>query len=179
MRKLNAIISGLLLLVLLLHGVTGSFVLLGVSNIQGKPLAMGSVGLTAVHTVLSAILTFRTIRAGMKSGVWYWRQNGWFWIRRLSGVAVLILIFCHIGLFGGADGGQYRLFEFTTVKLAVQLSFISALSLHVFTNVRPLLASLGVIGYKERRIDLFLIGSVLLLFFIGATVFYYIGWQFL
>mgnify|MGYP000116885125 CR=1 FL=1 len=42
-----------------------------------------------------------------------------------------------------------------------------------------LLVSLGIISYKERRGDIYLILSVLLLFIAGAVIFYYIGWQYL
>lgn len=48
-----------------------------------------------------------------------------------------------------------------------------------FINIRPLLVSLGIISYKERRGDIYLILSVLLLFIAGAVIFYYIGWQYL
>jgi hypothetical protein len=42
-----------------------------------------------------------------------------------------------------------------------------------------LLVSLGIISYKERRSDIYLILSVLLLFIAGAVILYYIGWQYL
>lgn len=48
-----------------------------------------------------------------------------------------------------------------------------------FINIRPLLVSLGIISYKERRSDIYLILSVLLLFIAGAVILYYIGWQYL
>ena len=96
-----------------------------------------------------------------------------------SGLAILILLFFHIGLFGKVQNGTYILFPFTTVKMVTQLLFVAAIFVHIFINIRPLLVSLGIISYKERRGDIYLILSVLLLFIAGAVIFYYIGWQYL
>ena len=75
--------------------------------------------------------------------------------------------------------GKYILFPFTTVKMVTQLLFVAAIFVHIFINIRPLLVSLGIISYKERRSDIYLILSVLLLFIAGAVILYYIGWQYL
>ena len=96
-----------------------------------------------------------------------------------SGLAILILLFFHIGLFGKVQNGTYILFPFTTVKMVTQLLFVAAIFVHIFINIRPLLVSLGIISYKERRSDIYLILSVLLLFIAGAVILYYIGWQYL
>lgn len=109
----------------------------------------------------------------------YLKQNAIFWARRASGLAILILLFFHIGLFGKVQNGTYILFPFTTVKMVTQLLFVAAIFVHIFINIRPLLVSLGIISYKERRGDIYLILSVLLLFIAGAVIFYYIGWQYL
>lgn len=82
-------------------------------------------------------------------------------------------------LFGKVQNGTYILFPFTTVKMVTQLLFVAAIFVHIFINIRPLLVSLGIISYKERRGDIYLILSVLLLFIAGAVIFYYIGWQYL
>ena len=82
-------------------------------------------------------------------------------------------------LFGKVQNGTYILFPFTTVKMVTQLLFVAAIFVHIFINIRTLLVSLGIISYKERRGDIYLILSVLLLFIAGAVIFYYIGWQYL
>jgi hypothetical protein len=93
--------------------------------------------------------------------------------------AAAMLAFCHFRLFGHTIDGQYILFEFTTTRLVTQFLLIAALFTHIFVNIRPLLVSLGIITFKERRVDIFLILSVFLLFFAGAVASYYIGWQYL
>ena len=155
MRKWNTILSVLMLLIFMIPGIMGSCMLNGVGSSAGNILAW------------------------KQSGKMYLKQNAIFWARRASGLAILILLFFHIGLFGKVQNGTYILFPFTTVKMVTQLLFVAAIFVHIFINIRPLLVSLGIISYKERRGDIYLILSVLLLFIAGAVIFYYIGWQYL
>jgi hypothetical protein len=179
MRKVNTILSVLLIFIFMIHGIMGGFMLLGVGASAGKMLAWIGVAILTVHMVIGASLTIQTIKLSKAAGKSYLKQNALFWARRASGLAVLIMIFFHIGLFGKMQDGMYILFPFTFVKLIAQLLLVAALFLHIFVNIRPLLVSMGVISFKERRIDVFLILAVLLLFISSAVVFYYIGWQFL
>lgn len=179
MRKLNTVLSVLLLLIFILHGIMSSFMLVGVGSSAGKILAWVGAAILIVHTGVGVLLTIQSFQTSKKAGRKYLKQNSIFWARRASGLAILVLLFFHIGLFGKVQDGQYILFSFTPVKLAVQLSFMAAFFVHIFINIRPLLISLGIISYKERRGDIYLILSVLLLFIAGAVVFYYIGWQYL
>ena len=177
MRKINTILSVLLLVIFMLHGLMGSFMLLGIGSSAGKILAWVGVAVLAAHTVIGVILTINTLKISKNAGISYLKQNAVFWARRASGLAILILMFFHIGLFGGVQDGIYILFPFTTVKLITQLLLVAALFIHLFINIRPLLVSLGIISYKERRGDIYLILSVLLLFSAGAVIIYYIGWH--
>ena len=177
MRKINTILSVLLLVIFMLHGLMGSFMLLGIGSSAGKILAWVGVAVLAAHTVIGVILTINTLKISKNAGNSYLKQNAVFLARRASGLAILILMFFHIGLFGGVQDGIYILFPFTTVKLITQLLLVAALFIHLFINIRPLLVSLGIISYKERRGDIYLILSVLLLFSAGAVIIYYIGWH--
>ena len=183
MRKWNTILSVLMLLIFMIHGIMGSFMLNGVGSSAGKLLAWIGVGILVVHTVIGVILTVQSLQTALQtakqSGKMYLKQNAIFWARRASGLAILILLFFHIGLFGKVQNGTYILFPFTTVKMVTQLLFVAAIFVHIFINIRPLLVSLGIISYKERRSDIYLILSVLLLFIAGAVILYYIGWQYL
>ena len=100
MRKLNTILSVLLLFICLLHGLMGSFMLLGISSGAGKFLAWIGVGILAAHTVLGLLLTAQTFRASRSGGKLYGKQNALFWARRTSGLAILLMLFFHIGVFG-------------------------------------------------------------------------------
>lgn len=179
MRRINTILSAAILMIFLVHGVMGSFMLLGIGTNAGKILAWIGFGLILLHTALGVMLTVQAVRGGKESGRWYFRQNKEFWTRRFSGAAILILLFFHFGVYGEMVDGSFGLIEFTTVKLVTQLLFIASIFIHIFVNIRPLLISWGILRHREKRWDLFLIASVFLLFFTGAVLFYYIGWKFL
>ena len=123
MRKLNTILSVLLLFICLLHGLMGSFMLLGISSGAGKFLAWIGVGILAAHTVLGLLLTAQTFRASRSGGKLYGKQNALFWARRTSGLAILLMLFFHIGVFGRVQDGVYILFPFTTVRLPSCMAF--------------------------------------------------------
>lgn len=91
MRKLNTILSVLLLFICLLHGLMGSFMLLGISSGAGKFLAWIGVGILAAHTVLGLLLTAQIFRASRYGGKPYGKQNALFWARRASGLAILLI----------------------------------------------------------------------------------------
>ena len=156
----------------------GAFMLVGIGQSAGKILAWLGVAVLAAHTVIGVMLTFRTLKSSKANGKLYFRQNSLFWARRASGLAILILIFFHIGAFGKMNDGKYRLLPFTNSKLITQLLLVFSLFTHIFVNIRPLLISLGVIKYKEHKADIFLILSILLLFISGCIVSYYIGWNY-
>ena len=121
MRKWNTILSVLMLLIFMIHGIMGSFMLNGVGSSAGKLLAWIGVGILVVHTVIGVILTVQSLQTAKQSGKMYLKQNAIFWARRASGLAILILLFFHIGLFGKVQNGTYILFPFTTVKMVTQL----------------------------------------------------------
>lgn len=174
MRRVNTLISALLIGIFLLHGILGGFMLLGIGHTVGKMLTWGGMALLAIHTAAGAWLTAETFRAG---GRVYARRNALFWARRASGLAILFFLYFHIGAFAAFDGHAFVLLPFTAAKLLMQLGLTASLGLHIWINIRPFLVSLGVISYKERRGDIELVLSVLLLFMAGTAVMYYIGWQ--
>lgn len=137
MRKLNTILSVLLLFICLLHGLMGSFMLLGISSGAGKFLAWIGVGILAAH-VLGLLLTAQIFRASRYGGKPYGKQNALFWARRASGLAILLMLFFHIGVFGKVQNGVYILFPFTTVRLLTQLFYWSLRYLCIFCSISGL-----------------------------------------
>lgn len=96
MRKWNTILSVLMLLIFMIHGIMGSFMLNGVGSSAGKLLAWIGVGILVVHTVIGVILTVQSLQTAKQSGKMYLKQNVIFWARRASGMAILILLLFHI-----------------------------------------------------------------------------------
>ena len=165
------------ILLLSAEEMMGSFMLLGISSGAGKFLAWIGVGILAAHTVLGLLLTAQTFRASRSGGKLYGKQNALFWARRTSGLAILLMLFFHIGVFGRVQDGVYILFPFTTVRLLTQLLLVASVFVHLLLNLRPLLVSLGIVRDKEQRGDLYLILSILVLFAAGSIILYYIGWN--
>lgn len=180
MRKWNAILSAGILVLFLLHGVTGGFQLAGIlpgGSTVRSVLSWLLVILLLVHAVIGVKLTGDTIAACKKSGVSYFKENKLFWARRISGFAVFVFIFFHVILFLGKNGEAYRLKFFGKLQLATQLLLVASVGLHVITNVNPLFIAFGRKGLKEYAVDILIILSVLLLFMGFAFLIYYIRWN--
>ena len=78
MRKWNTILSVLMLLIFMIHGIMGSFMLNGVGSSAGKLLAWIGVGILVVHTVIGVILTVQSLQTAKQSGKMYLKQNAIF-----------------------------------------------------------------------------------------------------
>lgn len=177
MRKWNAVITAAILLLFLIHAVMGGFQLMGAGSTAVKTAAWACMALIIVHTVIGVKLTADTLRVRKRTGIGYFRQNTLFWARRISGLAVMILLAFHLTAFADRSGAQYRLQWFDTAKLVTQLLLTASLALHVLSNVRPMLISFGIRSLKERAGEILLILAVLLLFMTAAFVIYYIRWN--
>lgn len=75
MRKWNTILSVLMLLIFMIHGIMGSFMLNGVGSSAGKLLAWIGVGILVVHTVIGVILTVQSLQTAKQSGKMYLKQK--------------------------------------------------------------------------------------------------------
>lgn len=177
MRKWNGIITAVILILFLLHGIMGSFQLMGVGGTALKGIAWLSVALTAVHALISLKLTADTIRAVKKTGAPYIRRNLLFWARRVSGFALLVLLVFHMTAFSEGGGGTYRLKWFNDGKLVTQILLVCALGIHVGSNILPSLITFGIRDQREKAGRIFFALSVLLLFMAAAFILYYLRWN--
>lgn len=177
MRKWNAILTAAILVLFLIHAILGGFQLMGVGGTAVKAVAWINVALIAAHTVIGVKLTADTLKVRKQTGVGYFKHNLLFWARRVSGLAVMVLLVFHLTAFGSAGGAAFRLKYFDAFKLATQLLLVAALALHIISNVKPMLISFGIRSLRERAGDILFILSVLLLFMAAAFVVYYIRWN--
>lgn len=157
----------------LMHGIFGVVVLTGFSYNALKTLARICAALVIIHTVIGIKLTVDSVLVWKKTGAPYFRENGIFWARRISGLGIMILIFFHMFAFGETVDGVYKLKPYTAAKMAAQILFILSVALHVLTNVRPMLISLGVRPLKRYVPQILIVLSVILLAFTAAFIFYY------
>lgn len=176
MRKIFTLLTAVLAILCLWHAVMGSFMLLGIST---RPAAfMGCLaGMLAVcHILLGGRFWLRTLKQG--KCFCYNHANRLFWLRRGSGVAVVLLFLFHWHVFGGMEGAHYILYEFTVFKLVTQFLFVSMLFLHMGLNIRPLLLALGIRQAAVHTHDIYSVLFVFYLFIIGSLIYYYTGWQY-
>lgn len=177
MRKFNTILTAVIMVLFLIHAVLGSFQMLGVGNTVMKTLSWISAGLAGVHMLIGVKLTVDTLRAQKKSGAAYFRENLLFWARRISGFAVMVLLFFHFTAFGYYAGEAYRLRWFDTGKLITQILLVITLAVHIISNVRPMMIALGIKSLKEWIGDILFVISVLLLFAAAGFIVYYLRWN--
>ncbi len=180
MRRINSIITILIIGLFVYHLIYGGMILAGM--IKGGGAVSGFISrlllvLIAVHVCIAVILTVSAIRAISRSGVFYARQNMFFILRRISGFALMIFIVVHVLLFSGDySQGAYRLKPFGTLDLIGQILMIISLLVHVATNIRPLMISLGISDRSNVKTDVLLVMSGLLVLAGIAFAVYYLRW---
>lgn len=179
MRKFNAILSMAILALFLFHAITGGFQVMGIisgGSVFMNILAWVMTALIGIHTVIGIKLTTDTIKAIRRSGVSYPSENRLFWLRRISGFAIMIFILFHIIIFLGKNGDSFRLSFFGSAQLITQLLLVISIAVHVLSNIKPLLIAAGAKGFKDILVDALLILSAVLLFTGAAFIVYYIRW---
>ncbi len=177
MRKTNAILSIAIIILFLIHGVLEAFNLIGTGYISIKLLTRFMLLLVAMHTVIGIILTAKSVSVWRKSGAAYFGENKLFWIRRISGFTIMLLIFFHVTAFGHTVNGTYVLNDFNVFRLTCQLLLAASAAVHIISNIKPLMIALGRKSSIKRCISPILVLSVLLLFMAAALVIYYVRWQ--
>ncbi len=174
MRKLNAILTVLILVTFLVHAIFASFQLIGVGSRSMKIMARAALTLVAAHTVIGVITTVKTLIATKRSGAPYFKHNLLFWARRISGFAVMILLAFHFIIFG--TGVKDRLPEFDVFSLITQIALVVTIAVHVVSNAKPVLISFGIKSLKPYAGDILFYVSIASLLFIAAFIVYYIRW---
>ncbi len=177
MRKCNTILSRVIIILVLLHAFMGSMTLLGISTVSFWQLSWLLLLAVLLHAVFGIVSTIPTIRSAKRGGRWYLRENAVFWIKRLSGIVVLILTVFHLSAYNASVNGVFFRREFTTCYMVSQLVFVMAIFVHLTVSLKSMLIAKGVISWKERRMDWMLVLSAFLLLFAVAIVVYYIRWQ--
>ena len=105
MRKWNNILARVIIVLFLLHALMGSLMLLGVSTISFQPLSWLLLIAVVIHGILGLLSTFMAVKSGKASGRWYVRQNAAFWTKRISGIAILLLLVFHVTAYTTSVNG--------------------------------------------------------------------------
>ena len=179
MRKLNVIVSMLLIILFLIHTIAGSFQLMKIipgGNELMKKLSYFMLFLIGVHIVIGTKLTIDSVKVGIKSGKFYFRENAVFWTRRITGFAMILLIICHVLLFT-SNGEVFRLNDFNEVQLVFSILLVFTLLVHILANIRPLLISFGISGFRLYIKDILLVLAIISLLGAFAFAIYYLRWN--
>lgn len=177
MRKINGIISGVVLALFVLHGVLGALNLMNIAPVIVKALSRTMLALIGVHALLGIGLSVKAVVTAAKTHAPYFRQNRLFWARRLSGALIMLLVFFHMTAFGYTSGGVFRLVPFDVFRLITQLLFLLSVALHIITNVKPMLITFGVRKLRPKAGDILFLVSAAMLFMAVGFIIYYIRWQ--
>lgn len=177
MRRWNSWIGKCLIFLLFLHGLAAGYMLAELQYLSWvKPVGYAACAVLAVHTVFAVLLSVDAWRAG-RSGRWYMRENTVFWLRRLTGLAMLFFLFFHFGAYGSMVSGRYVLRAFTPLLYAAQLGLLIAAVLHVAVSMKGMLVADGVTRFQMWRNLSFLVLAVFLLLTSIAVTIYYLAWN--
>ena len=181
MRRINAYLTAGITVLFLVHLIWGVLMMLGIApggNAVFTFCTYLMTAMTAVHILIGCKLTADTLIAIKKAGVSYPGQNRLFWIRRISGFALVLFMAVHVWLFTGQTiGGAFRLRHFNLTAFATQILMVISLAVHLLTNIRPLRISLGIEDRKDFKTDLMIVLSAALLLAAIGFVIYLIRWR--
>ena len=181
MRKANALISGCVVVLLLVHMIAGALQmagLLGGGSTFLTVIAWVMLALIVLHVIIGIKLTVDSLRLVKKSGASYGKENRLFWARRISGFALMAFIACHLLIFMGTSGnGAFRLHIFAGAELTTQILMVVSLLAHVGLNMTPMLIGLGIRSFKTFLPDALAVLSALLLAAGIGFVIYFIRWS--
>ena len=178
MRKINAILGPVLIVLLLIHSISGSFQLssiISASNLR-TVLSYVLLGVTGLHTVIGIILTIQTLNACKRAGTHYFKNNESFWIRRVSGLAIVLLVIYHVIVFTGTQGEAFRLNSFGILQVIAHIVLALALAIHLMFNIRPLCIAFGLENRKFIK-DAAVILAIVMLAAAIAFIYYYLRWN--
>lgn len=177
MRKLNMFLVIGMLITFLAHAIMGSLRLFGADANALKVVAWISVAFITAHVIVTTILTIQTLHARKMSGAGYFKENKLFWVRRISGFAIVIPLIMHLVIFRSSNADAYRLQVFTTGRMISQILLVAAIALHVLTNIRPTGIAFGIRGLKKYSTDILFVLTIILLVLMAAFVVYYLRWM--
>ena len=176
MNRFNHWLVILIVLLLVIHGLTGSYTLLGFPFIDIRPLPYVLAAAVVLHSLIGLFLTRDAIRIGLKTGHWYWKENARFWIVRLSGICALILLGFHACVYTGTVNGVFFLKRITFLRMVSQLLFVASIAVHLVAAAKPWLIKQGVLKFEERSRNCLAVTAILTAVFTVSIIMYYIYW---
>ena len=170
MRTFFRLIATAVLILFILHGILGATSMTGLSNIDIYPLTVAFLVLLGAHILCSLHYVAQSLTQTKRH---YFRLNRNLWIRRFSGLAVLILALCHAYLFRFLP--NLDLDTKTFIFTAINILLLSATYIHIRYNVDAYIISRGAEHYRKRAVDLLVFLTVFFIYFLLAKFYFYMN----
>ena len=177
MKRLNGILAMTALLLFVVHGVLGTLLMTNIAPILLKSLSHAFLAVVGVHVLISIGYTVHSLAVAHRTHAPYFKENRLFWSRRISGFVTAALMVFHFFAFIDHGSSTFRLVPFDMFRLITQLLLLSAVAVHIISNLKPLLISFGARKIKTNSGRLLFVLSAALLFMAAGFIIYYIRWQ--
>lgn len=133
MRKLNIITTILMFVCFLVYVFEGIYLLVTGSSsmIGGAYVRDCALAISVVHVLIGLILSRPAFEAIRRTGMFYMRENAAYWVRRISGILMLLFLLCQklAGIFN--------------------ILYMVTLVVHLAASVKPVLIEMGIKNYKR------------------------------
>lgn len=171
MQKFHVIIAWLILILLILHLIMGSVTLLTPVFLVQSQFATVFLGFVCVH---AALAVWKVLRGkGLRSLTAYAGKNRAYWVRVVSGAAILIAAFVHRTLWTIHTPFGVLLRDFEWPSLLAQYALVAGLLVHILLNIRPLLIDSGLdSGGRLHRAMKIVTAVLAVLAALGAAVYF-------
>lgn len=147
MRKINSIVTIILILLFLDHGIFGILNTLGVAKVF-LPVARVLRIFLLIHVIISIILTIRSEKVSFKTKAVYNKENKEYWMRRWTGLFIFVFFIAHMRTMKAGADGTAKLASTSTFGKISFILFVASIAAHLAINFRPLMISLGVKNHK-------------------------------
>lgn len=97
MRRINHVLTIVLMVLLEVHIVVCSFLMFGWSHLILEQIARIEFVLVMCHALIGILLTFK--KNQFRSSNHYIEKNKLYWLRRVTGLGVLVLSIPHMSMF--------------------------------------------------------------------------------
>lgn len=173
LRRINHILSIILLILLEIHVIFCSFLMFGWSRVILEQVARVEFIVAMCHALIGMILTFRN--RPLHNSNKYIKENQFYWLRRVTGIGILILSLPHISMFvKWYDNTFAVLKEIKAVQLGMHMLFLAFILVHLAINIKPMLISMGVKKYKVVGAVIQGVTWILTVFAAIASIVYYL-----
>ena len=149
MRKLNTIIAALITILFFDHIIFAALYLFGLPAKVFTPVAIFMIILVMIHGVLSMVLTVHAEKAGFKTNARYNKENRTFWLRRTTGVFILVLALFHFYAVNEGSDGLPRIVHMGIFGSLATIVLAISVMIHILINIEPLCISFGIRNYKK------------------------------